>query len=427
MTRTLTAAATVTLLVALTVLALPAAGASEPIELGQVAVTDVSILPMDRDVVLRAQTVLITGGRITAIGPSDAVTVPASARVIDGSGRFLLPGLSDMHAHLRRKQGHLPPDYLRQGITLVRNMAGEESHLDFREAVRSGDLPGPLFYTTGQPLTSSDLFPSHRKVTSAAEGRAAVREHFEAGYDFIKVYSLLSKDTFDGIVAEADALGIPVVGHISDQVGLRHALAAGISSIEHLFSYFWELESADSELGGEWHPRRLFHAVEIDPDKLGAVAKMTADAGAWNCPTLWRKNNYLTFPPAKQAWETPALRALAEDNRKLLVKALHDAGAGLLTGTDNQAHIIHEELELFVEAGLTPYEALRASTVNAALYLEAIEDFGTVEVGRRANLLLLEANPIDDIRNTRGIVGVMMNGVWIAATESKATGSESPD
>jgi len=382
------------------------------------AIVDVSVLPMDREAVLHHQTVLVEGQRITAVGPLDTVNVPNGATVIPGEGRFLLPGLSDMHSHLRRRKGHLPDDYLRQGVTVIRNMAGDPDHLELRAQIAAGEIAGPLFYTSGQPLTSSELFPSHRLVTNAEEGRAAVREQVEQGFDYIKVYSLLSREAFDGVAAAAKQLGVPIVGHVSDQVGLRHSLVSGMVSIEHLFGYFWELEASDSDIAGKWHPRRLFHAVEIDPNKLGAIAQLTVEAGAWNCPTLWRKNNYLTFPPAKEAWETPSLRSLAENNRRLLVRALHDAGADLLTGTDDQAQVIHEELELFVAAGLTPYETLTAATVNAARFLEATDDFGTIQVGRLANLLLLDANPLDDIRNTRNIAGVMMRGVWLPHRET---------
>lgn len=130
------------------------------------------------------------------------------------------------------------------------------------------------------------------------------------------------------LAAEANALGMPIVGHVSDEVGLRHAIAMGIRSVEHLYGYFWELESETSDLRGKWHPRRLFHAVEIDPAKLEPIARLTAEAGVWNCPTMWRKNNYLTSPIAEEAWNDSRLRELGEENRRLLVKALHDAGAG---------------------------------------------------------------------------------------------------
>lgn len=376
------------------------------------AITDVNVLPLDREVVLPHQTVLISGNSILKIGPSTEVEVPNEARVIPGTGRFLVPGLADMHAHPKRSEGRGPGDYLREGITVLRVMAGHPSHLEFRELVRSGKAPGPIVFVAGQPLTSSDHFRSHRRVTSAEEGRIAVREQVAEGYDFIKVYSLLSLEAFDGIMEEANRLGIPVVGHVSDQVPIEHAMNAGLASVEHLFGYFWPLESASSTLQGKWAPRRLFHAVEIDPERLPAIAAATAAAGVWNCPTLWRKANYLTSPLAKEAWETPSLRALGESNRRQLVKALHDAGAGLLAGTDDQPAILREELGLLVEAGLSPYDALRTATVNAGEFL-GLTGYGTIAVGKDANLLLLEANPLADIANTKGVVGVVVNGVWI--------------
>ena len=144
----------------------------------------------------------------------------------------------------------------------------------------------------------------HRIVTEAEEGRKAVREQVAAGYDFVKVYSFLSREVYDAILDEAKKHGIPVVGHVPDAVRANHAIEAGQSSVENLYGYFWELESASSEIRGSWKPRRLFHAVEIDESKLVGIAAKTAAAGVWNCPTIWRKDNYLTAPIVKEAWSS---------------------------------------------------------------------------------------------------------------------------
>ena len=373
-------------------------------------ITNVSVIPMDQEQVLANQTVLISGGRVTAIMPSGSMEIPPSAIQLDGEGRYLMPSLSDMHAHVRRKEGYRPQDYIRQGITVIRNMQGEPAHLAFRQHVESEGL---FFYTAGQALAGYRIDRRHRIIEQAEEGRVAVREQVDAGYDYIKVYHFLSREVYDAILDEARQLGIPVVGHVPDDVRASHAIASGQSSFEHFYGYFWELESAASSLQGKWDGRRLFHAVEIDDSKLAELAIQTTQAGVWNCPTLWRKDNYLTSPLAEDAWNTPSLRTLGHTNRMKLVKALHDAGAGLLAGTDDRAEIIHKELELFVEAGLTPFEALRTATVNPAKYLELSEEIGTVEVGKRANLVMLAANPLEDISNTKTIVGVMVNGVWM--------------
>ena len=383
-----------------------------------IAIINVSVIPMDREQVMENQTVLVSDGRITEIAPSRSLEVPANAFRIDGEGQYLIPGLADMHAHVRRIDGYMPEDYLRQGITVVRNMQGEPSHLEYRESVRSDGAPGLLFYTAGPALAGFQIDRRHRVIETPEEGRAAVREHVEAGYDYVKVYSFLSLEVYDAILDEAHSLDIPVIGHVSDDVRASHAIAAGQSSFEHFYGYFWELESASSTLQGEWEPRRLFHAVEIDDSKLAALATQTAEAGVWNCPTLWRKDNSLTSPLAQEAWDTPALRTLGHTNRMKLVKALHDAGAGLLAGTDDRAEIIHEELALFVEAGLTPFEALQTTTVNAAAYLELADEIGTVTSGKRANLLMLAANPLEDIRNTKAIVGVIVGGVWMPMADN---------
>jgi imidazolonepropionase-like amidohydrolase len=370
---------------------------------------------MTSEIVLEDQIVLIANGHISVIGPADEVDLPEGTGVVDGTGQFLIPGLSDMHAHLRRVEGQRPEDYLAQGVTVVRNMQGDPSHVAFRDQVRAGSIPGPIVFTAGPAIAGRRIDRRHEVPESESEARAKVREHSAAGYDYIKVYSLLSREMYDAILDEARTVGIPVVGHVPDAVGAAHAIAAGQSSLEHMFGYFWELESGTSDLRGQWKPRRLFHAVEIDDAKLPALAEQTAQAGVWNCPTLWRKNNYLTSPLAADSWNRPELRALGEENRRKLLKALFDAGAGLLTGTDDRAEIIHQELALFVDAGLTPFDALRASTSAAAEYLGAVDRFGTIEVGKEANLVLLRANPLDGIENTRTINGIMMRGEWMPA------------
>jgi imidazolonepropionase-like amidohydrolase len=370
---------------------------------------------MTSEMVLEDQIVLITSGQISALGSANEVRLPEGTDVVDGRGQFLIPGLSDMHAHLRRAEGHRPEDYLAQGVTVVRNMQGVPSHVAFRDQVRAGRIPGPIVFTAGPAIAGRRIDRRHKVPESESEARALVREHSAAGYDYIKVYSLLSSEMYDAILDEAQQVGIPVVGHVPDAVRASHAIRAGQSSLEHMFGYFWELEAETSGIRGQWDPRRLFHAVEIDDARLSVLAERTARARVWNCPTLWRKSNYLTSPLAEDAWNTPELRALGEENRRRLLKALSAAGAGLLTGTDDRAEIIHEELELFVDAGLTPFDALHASTYAAAEYLGALNRFGTVEVGKDANLVLLRANPLDDIANTSAISGVMMRGVWMPA------------
>ena len=381
-----------------------------------VAITNVSVIPMDVEHILNDQTVLISNGRIEAIGSTGSVSIPANALLIDGDRRFLIPGLSDMHAHVSREEGRTEQDYIRQGVTVVRNMQGEPAHLQYRNKNQG---VGPVFRTAGPALAGYRISNRHRIVTEVDDARAAVREQTAAGYDYIKVYSFLTVEVYDAILDEARELGIPVVGHVPDDVKATRAISAGQSTIEHLFGYFWELESESSSLQGQWDPRRLFHAVEIDESKIPSISDMTAQAGVWNCPTLWRKDNYLTSPLAREAWETPGLRELGHANRMKLVKGLHDAGAGLLVGTDDRAEVVHDELALFVEAGLTPFEALYAATVNAAIYLEMVDEMGTVSEGKRANLVLLDANPLDDISNTKAIAGVILDGRWEQISDEK--------
>ncbi|NND71221.1 MAG: amidohydrolase family protein [Rhodothermales bacterium] len=381
---------------------------------GVIAIERVSVIPMNSERVLGSQTVIVRNGRIDKIGSDKSVDIPDDALRIDGTGKYLIPGLSDMHAHARRTEGYRPEDYLHQGVTVVRNMQGISAHITYRDNALEN---GAVFRTAGQALAGYKISDNHRIITDPQEGRVAVREQVAAGYDYIKVYSFLTLDVYNAILDEAKMLGIPVVGHVSDNVRSLHAIASGQSSFEHLYGYFWDLEAEASAIKDQWVPRRLFHAVEIDDHKLEGIARKTAAAGVWNCPTLWRKDNHLTSPLAREAWNDPELRELGHSNRMKLVKALHEAGAGLLSGTDDKAHRIHDELALFVEAGLTPYETLKIATVNAAVYLDMENEIGTIEIGKRANLVLLAANPLDNIENTRTIVGVMAGGNWLPSSE----------
>jgi imidazolonepropionase-like amidohydrolase len=308
----------------------------------------------------------------------------------------------------------MPSDYVDQGVTTARNMQGDPVHIRWRKQISDGDTLGPRLYSTGPPIGGiPKMGRKHVEAESVDDARRLVREHKETGYDYIKVYSRISEEIYNAILETAHEIDIPVVGHVPDSVRAKKALASGISSIEHMYGYFWELEAEDSDLNQKWAPQRLFHAVEIDESKIPELVKLTKEAGTWNCPTLWRKENFLPMESLKEQWNDSELRDRARNNRYTLVRALHDGGARLLVGTDGDAHVIHEELWHFVEAGLTPYETLRIATHDAAEYLGTADTIGTVEVGKKADLVLLEGNPLEDISNTKNIVGVMARGAWL--------------
>lgn len=406
------------------------------------AFVHVAVVPMDRELVLENWTVIVADGRIRELGPSSVLSVPERATVIDGRGKYLMPGLADMHAHTWEEDDF--PLLLSNGVTTIRNMFGGRVHLRWKERIAAGELDSPTIYTAGPIIDGNPPIWPGAVVEDAAQARRSVAEQHSAGYDFLKVYSRLSREAYDAIFREGKALGMKVTGHVPDAVGLAAALRSGIDSIEHLSGYE-SLARKDPIGAGEeasW--------ARLEESQVESVARETAKSGAWNCPTLvlfqhrvapgesehlgqllardemryvsaetvrsWLpQNNFLkNSTPARAA----SSRGKGDAMRKKLVKALHQAGAGLLLGTDYgnpfvvPGFSLHQELRNFVDAGLSPFEAIRAGTSGAAEFMNARNEFGTVEVGRRADLILIEGNPLEDVANVNKRVGVMLRGKW---------------
>jgi imidazolonepropionase-like amidohydrolase len=418
------------------------------------AIVDVSVVSMADDSVVPRQTVLVRDGHIVAVDAVDAVAV-GNARLIDGRGRFVMPGLAEMHAHI-------PPApqtadetfdtlalYVANGITLARGMLGAAQHLELRERAARGEILAPRIYTSGPSLNG-------QSVTSPDAGRAMVAEQHEAGYDFLKIHPGLGTASFVAIVAAAREAGMPFAGHVSEEVGLAAALTAGQASIDHLDQYIPALLRDDAP--GRGAPSQFFGwnlAAEVDLGKIAPLADATAAAGVWNVPTqslieqlllaersadelLARPEMRYVSAATAQDWAhakdrvlenpaySPELARQFVEVRRRLIKALHDADAGLLLGSDAPqifnvpGFSIHEELRLLVESGLTPYEALATGTVNVARFLGEEREFGRVAEGHRADLLLLAANPLDDVANVRQRVGVMLGGRWLPEEDLQA-------
>lgn len=392
---------------------------------GQVAFVDINVVPMDSERVLTNQTVVVDGGRITALGPATDVTVPDEAIRLDGTGRYLMPGLADMHVHLLAEEDLLL--FVANGITTIRIMWGYDDVLTWRNRANRGDILAPKVYTTSPGLDGPPgYWPLTVIVRNAAEGRAAVAAQKAAGYDFIKVYSSLSRSSYDAIMEAAADHNIRVMGHLPNSVSLEHAIASGQASIAHVSS--------------------IRRAVTSNPD----LARAMRDADVWGGPTITVQMRTIAEANAWQnhpAWqylssdlrnfmETPQARPRGSagqgfhNERNRAIRTLRDAGVGLLLGTDNgiravlPGYSIHEELHYLVEAGLTPFEALRAGTADAARFLRTTADEGTIAVGKRANVLLLNANPLDDVRHVARRSGVMLRGQWFSEAKLQAMLSE---
>lgn len=406
-----------------------------------IAVTHVSIVDVEEGRLVPDQTVVVRDGRIAAVGPAVDIALPAFADVLDGTGRFLAPGLADMHVHLYT-EGDLFT-YVANGVTTVRNMAGDTSHLGMRARVASGQIIGPRIITAGPVVEAAPLsHPDNVLLESPRAVRAELGRQREAGYDFVKVYNHLARPVYDSVIAVARALGMPVAGHVPLEVGLDGAFAARQASIEHFRGYIQALLPPSAALPNDASFRDWSVAwTRIDETRIASLVARTVAAGVWNVPTFTftvhelspaaehaqllarREVRHLSLAglPGDRA-TTSYLRQFTEadylaaqrglEGQFRLVRGLEAAGAGLLVGTDSwlAGYAFADELELLARSGLTPARVLRMATLDAARFLGEEADWGVVAAGRRADLILLDADPLADIRNVRQVRAVVLNG-----------------
>lgn len=430
----------------------------EPVR--SLAITEVNVIPMDVPGVVPDQTVLVEDGVIVRVGPASDVAVPPDARIIDGRGQYLLPGFADMHVHLG-SQASLDL-LLAHGITVARDMFGRPSFLSWPEEILEGRRSGPRLVVASPifegtpPPDKADVILTERRiiVDDSASAADSVANQVTQGYDLIKVYNNLPAAAYRGILTAASRRGIPVVGHVPFEVGLRGVFEGGQSTIEHLRGYVFEsIPAAAPDQPGADFRSRLVAWRHADTAMLRSLAEETARVEIWNVPTL---ATYLDLLPAARMHELTdrpgwrqCMRGARADRIKTrarvpyfavmsdldfaatqegvavqrrLVDMLHEAGAGILVGTDRspKGFSFHWEMEQLVEAGLGPWEVLRAATLDAARYLGQDDRYGSVSETKNAELVLLGANPIEDIRNTKNISAVYAGGRLIEAEELAA-------
>ncbi len=398
-----------------------------------IAFVGVSVIPMDREVVLKNQTVIVRDGKIAQMGPSSTTSIPEGTQKIEAKGEYLIPGLTDAHVHLQTTTEF--PLFLANGVTTVFNLDGRPAHLKWRKGIAAGELLGPTIFTTGP------IFTRAHKPEDAVR---MVDEQAALGYDGVKIYNPVSKEEYPALIAEAKKKNMLLMGHVARGPDLEMTLAAG-QSIAHLEEYTYTFFNPK-------HDNDNTHIV-YDESKIPEAVTLTAKSGISVTPTLstyativeqatdlerFLKRPELRYDapwileglqPGVNRYQTgftpdfyPRIRASLALQRKL-VKELEDAMVPILCGTDASdvgpvaGFGIHEELQELVNDGFTPYQALQTATRNPARYFRQSEVFGTIEKGMRADFVLLDGNPIADIRNTRKIAGVMLGGRWISKAD----------
>jgi len=403
-----------------------------------VAFVGVELVTMTDDRIRSGYTVVVQGDRIIAVGPAGQVTVPDGAVVVNGEGRYLMPGLAEMHGHVPSAGGDPAAVeetlflYVAAGITTVRGMLGYPGQLELRERAAAGEIVSPTLYLAGPSFNDNS-------INSPDQAVEKVRQQVAEGWDLLKIHPGLTLPEYDAMARTAAEEGIRFGGHVPADVGLEHALEMGQETFDHLDGYVEALNGS---------------AGPVNAAELDAIIEKTIEAGAWVVPTmvLW-ETLYGTMPlselqsfedlqyvsqGAVNSWsnsfrqrvEDPNYDPIAAqnviDNRMRILGALNESGARILMGTDAPQQFsvpgfsLHREIRRMVEAGMSPFEVIESGTANVGEYFANEDDFGTIETGKRADLLLVRGNPLRDVSNVENLDGVVVRGRWLTRADLDA-------
>ena len=415
---------------------------------GPVVFTGVSVIPMDRETVLQNQTVIVENGRISHVGATR--TAPAGATVVDGRGKFLMPAIAEFHAHVpsgpQAIHAHRTLSlYVLAGVATARGMLGAPMHLALRDSIARGQLLGPRLMTSGPSFNGNS-------ATSPDTVAAMVRRQKAAGYDLLKIHPGVPRPAFDSLAVVANALRIPFAGHVPLEIGLDAALTSKYSTIDHLDGIVEAMYAGPQPLTAQVNGFfGLGIMGQLDQSRFNAIMDRVKRSGVAMVPTQILMDNYTSdatgdqltslpefrywVPQQVEAWRTnknnllanlPVTREQRQEFtalRRRIIKTLYDGGVPFLLGSDAPqlwnvpGFSAHRELGSMVAAGLTPYQALRTGTVDVAKFIGEEGRSGVVKAGARADLILLDANPLESIANSLRINGVVVNGRWIGPDE----------
>ncbi len=427
-------------------------------------INHVAVIDVKRGMVVTDRAVTIRDARIIKVESAHRFASRRDFRVVDGTGKFLIPGLWDMHVHVFNNGSQRPPSlwflpvFVAVGVTGIREMWTNPDQLAqinaWRNDVASGKLIAPRIGAAGTLVDGTNLiWPKAPLAHNEAEARAFVKMEKADGFDFVKVYSTLSREAYFAIADESRKEGIPFAGHIPVTIGAEEASGAGQRSAEHLFN----ISESCSTREAEWLKKPTMTPQDrqavldtYDAPRCHSLLETFAKNSTWQVPTLVQEQTrtgdykqlsardemklvpsaersmWLDDATKREARVSPALAQTRQGFRLAHLKMVGDmqgAAVPLMAGSDVgnpflvPGFSLHDEMELFVTAGLTPAEALRTATLNPAVFLNRTADFGTIDVGKIADLVLLDENPLIDIRNTRKIDAVVLNGRYLDRAE----------
>lgn len=406
----------------------------------------VNVIPMDRETVLMNHDVTVRDGKIVSVKPASGTNSGNDALVIDARGKYLLPGLAEMHAHVPPVDDMEPMKdvvklFALKGVTTIRGMLGHPKHLELRKKIESGEWMGPRFITSGPSFNGNS-------VKTKEDAERMVKEQKQAGYDFLKLHPGITKENFAALVNTAKQVDIPFAGHVSFDVGVWRAIDAGYATIDHLDGFVESLvpgiENIKEQETGIF---ALFIAEKADEARIRKLVEGLKNKNIWVVPTqalaerwfhptrdadaLGREDEMKYMDAAtvtnwinskKNLLKNPnysAAKAIALINiRRKLIAACNNAGVGLLLGSDAPqvfdvpGFSVYQELQYLVDAGLSPYDAIKTGTANVGRFLNR-NDIGVIRPGAVSDLLLVDGDPLKDITNLSKVEGVMLRNLWM--------------